>query len=789
MPKGKQIPALQKLFAKQAMLMYISIFLSLVAMMLWIYIPYKMQTFPWFVFLLILLGIVVLAAIPFWYDDFKHKQNNRLLQQLNSFPQMEYSTQLLLKKPQQMNPLEKIQQNKISAQLETVLKQVYPHHFLGKAFLCFCMNLILVLGVLQFQLKPIPLKTAIQTNEAEASIQKPVKETILPNAQLQNYKLHISPPSYTGLSSSTQKKLTTNIPEGSHLRWQLNFDRLAPTPFLEINGKLISFKTQDSISYKLKYKPEQKMLYSLQMDTTIKSEIFNKLHTINIIPDKKPLVRITNLENYQQVDQADIKPQNIQFIANDDYGITKGELQLIKSSGDGESVQFDQKNYSLTNIKNKEKQSLTINLNDLNPEPGDEFFIRMEVSDNHPTKEQISFSDTYIIAVNDTTIQQATFTMALGMDREPEYFRSQRQLIIDTEALLEQKSELSSLSFKEESNNIGIEQKLLRLRYGKFLGEEFEGQIGVRHSNEDIKSKEILSLVEEVHDHKKTEIENEEAHQHHSNCEHEHEHSHDEQEEEHDHDEHEGHDHKEHQRKEDDTHNGHHHEHNHNHDHSHGNESENPEEPKNWLAPFSHFHDNAESNTFFESEVKSKLKAALAQMWDAELQLRIGKPTLSLPYQHKALKLIKEVQQASRVYVERVGLELPEIDVAKKRLSGDLDEITNLENSYKSQPNQLFQSVNLALKSIDDLKFEQNNTEEYNQKLATIKQELNGLRYADENCYVLCMHTLQQAILDNRKLQELQFILNTFLKENETLNGKTIRKNSSLEDLYWQYVN
>ena len=62
-------------------------------------------------------------------------------------------------------------------------------------------------------------------------------------------------------------------------------------------------------------------------------------------------------------------------------------------------------------------------------------------------------------------------------------------------------------------------------------------------------------------------------------------------------------------------------------------------------------------------------------MWDAELHLRMGEPQKALPYEYQALKLIKEVQQASRVYVERVGFEPPEIKVAEKRLSGELDEI------------------------------------------------------------------------------------------------------------------
>jgi hypothetical protein len=60
----------------------------------------------------------------------------------------------------------------------------------------------------------------------------------------------------------------------------------------------------------------------------------------------------------------------------------------------------------------------------------------------------------------------------------PEYFRSQRQIIIDTEKLLAEKSKKTDKEFGFTSNEIGYDQKLLRLRYGQYMGEEFESAAG-----------------------------------------------------------------------------------------------------------------------------------------------------------------------------------------------------------------------------------------------------------------------------------------------------------------------
>ena len=57
-------------------------------------------------------------------------------------------------------------------------------------------------------------------------------------------------------------------------------------------------------------------------------------------------------------------------------------------------------------------------------------------------------------------------------------------------------------------------------------------------------------------------------------------------------------------------------------------------------------------------------------MWQAELHLRQGQPQLALPFEYRALGFIKQVQQASRIYLARVGLELPPVDEGR-RLSGD----------------------------------------------------------------------------------------------------------------------
>ncbi len=244
-----------------------------------------------------------------------------------------------------------------------------------------------------------------------------------------------------------------------------------------------------------------------------------------------------------------------------------------------------------------------IDLDALGMIPGDELYFYVQARDTH---NQESRSDIYIVTIQDTAQLMSMDGMIGGVNLVPEYFRSQRQIIIDTEKLIKEKGIITVQEFNSRSNDIGVDQKLLRLRYGKFLGEEDESEIG-----------------------------------------------------------------------------------------GHDEEVEDPSDfgnPEAILDAVSHKHDQAEDATFFEPELKAQLKATLSEMWKSELQLRLYKPSDALPFEYKALRLLKDLQQKSRVYVAKTSFKPPLIKT-DKRLSGELDKIiqpqsvktaARKENQYNS---------------------------------------------------------------------------------------------------------
>ena len=92
------------------------------------------------------------------------------------------------------------------------------------------------------------------------------------------------------------------------------------------------------------------------------------------------------------------------------------------------------------------------------------------------------------------------------------------------------------------------------------------------------------------------------------------------------------------------------------------------------LDAYTDKHDNSEDATYLEPAEKAQLKATLTEMWKAELHLRMYKPDEALPFEYKALRLLKDLQQKSRAYVAKTSYNPPPIKM-EKRLSGDLTKL------------------------------------------------------------------------------------------------------------------
>jgi hypothetical protein len=291
--------------------------------------------------------------------------------------------------------------------------------------------------------------------------------------------------------------------------------------------------------------------------------------------------------------------------AEDDHGLDSVEMVVTLAQGLGELVEFRQHRQPLQLDPKGTRASLQsrLNLSELGLEEGSELYFFVEARDNREPEANVGRTATHIVRFPGERVVSADLGEGLPIVLPPEYFRSQRQIILDTEKLIAAKPDLAVGEFQRRAEGLGFDQRALRMRYGTLLGEEFE-------SGRPVGAAEVERAADDE-----------------------------------------------------------------DHEHEEGADVERQGQLEGVPADFVHFHDSAEISTFFTSEVRTRLKQVLAQMWEAEGQLRIHRPREALPFEYRALELLKDLQERSRIYVQKVGFETPPLEPERIRLTGDLEDI------------------------------------------------------------------------------------------------------------------
>lgn len=574
---------------------------------------------------------------------------NFLIRYLNScYPELEESVDLLTRSDIELTVLQRIQQARIRSRLDELYPKIkLPHN---KASSAIAIVFVFVAFLLMAFAPGADQKMNPQLNREIKQLNQGAAEV-----KLERLTVTITPPAYTLLPSRTSESLELKVPEGSQVVWTAYFNKPV-VGWLILSGRDSLAFTRSEHAFEISTKIQETGFYQLAWrdhSNWVRSDYYK----IEVQQDQPPRIDVRELEQFTRLGYDNNLRIELNSVIHDDYGLLQAGVIATVSKGSGESVKFREEKLAFRSpelIQGKQvAASLTLDLHKLGMEPGDELYFYVEARDNKTPESNYSRTETFFIAIQDTTQYSAVDDEGLGVDLMPEYFRSQRQIIMDTEKLLREKKRISAQQFKFTSNELGYDQKVLRLRYGQFMGEEFEDQIGgvgvAPEEQEDETAEETARRLSHQHD-----TENE-----HNLVE---------------------------QKKPTDEHN-------------HSSAEHEDEDP---LAAFAHQHDDGEQATFFIESVRTKLKNALAVMWDAELYLRLYEPEKSLPYQYTALRLLKEISNDSRIYVHRTGFDPPPLK-EEKRLSGDLTEVKSATGISKSQVVKKYLAIAQAQELIEQL--------------------------------------------------------------------------------------
>ncbi|MCZ8369655.1 MAG: DUF4175 family protein [Porphyrobacter sp.] len=420
---------------------------------------------------------------------------------------------------------------------------------------------------------------------------------------LTGQRVRIIPPTYTGLPPRYADSLDIRAPQGSRIEWTFGFDPQPCAAVVQLVGGQAIPLARTGEGWKGALRLDIPSLYRVTAEGMRAQQPAYRLEPV---ADEPPQVRVVEPASGLATMTPGQRSWRVVFEAADDYAVDSlARATITTAIGEGENVRFSERSISVTGKGDPRRRRFTIDLalGGYGLQPGSDLVVQLTVADTRSPGPQLVRGPGVILRFPPPRPKEVEGLDLMAKQQMPAYFRSQRQVIIDTEALIKQRRSLSADDFLVRSDTIGVDQRLLRLRYGQFMGMEAEDTpkppLPTSDKDEDAPAEP-------------------------------------------DHYDGDGHDH-----------------------------GEAPENPLfggmgNVLAEFGHTHDESEAATLLDPDTRALLKLALDAMWEAEVNLRTGKPEAALPFENKALDYIKRIQQATRIYLPRVGTQLPPVDMARR---------------------------------------------------------------------------------------------------------------------------
>ena len=538
------------------------------------------------------------------------------------FPVLEDSTGLLLRHPHELNLLEQLQQQRVSRRLHELRA--------GKALslpVSFRKPLLLT-GLLLLASAAVwwlpQARQLAQPAGVAVRFPNPAPAGAGPApARISETTLLVTPPAYTRLAAFAPAQASFQCPQGSRVRWLVRVSgprRAAPEVEIGPQRRRLQPVAGQPGMFFIEQVLNASVLYRLRLAASVSED-----YAIDVRPDQAPAIRIQTPKPYTLVEFGTRPEVAVRATLRDDYGLSRAELVITVAEGQGEAVKFREVRRDLSGSLGGQPGQASLasqlNLPQLGLTYGDELYFYIAARDNagHSAR-----TDAYLVQWQDTAVADSPADMGMGIRVAPAYFRSQRQIIIDTEKLIAEKPRLDAATVADRANALGFDQQSLRLRYGKFMGEEVGGSMAPSAPHSPIAEDEDSAADHDDHaDHAAPTAAADDHHDHATPP-------------------------------------------------TSSAKASPTAETDALMDPYIHKHDDSETADFLEPAVKAKLRAVLDQMWAAELRLRTGQLAAALPYEYRALRLLKQVQQQTRAYVKKAGFVLQPLPEATLRLTGEL---------------------------------------------------------------------------------------------------------------------
>jgi hypothetical protein len=286
----------------------------------------------------------------------------------------------------------------------------------------------------------------------------------------------VQPPRYTGQEAFEAAGLAVRFPAGSDVAWRVEIAGPVAAAYLETPADQVALREASPGRWVVQRRVHDSVAYRLVLEGREGARLTTPWTRLEAVPDRPPEVRIVAPDRLVERGPAELAPLPVTIELEDDYGTGPAELVATLALGAGEMVEFREERSPLgwgEGTATRREIRTTLDLRSLGLAAGGELYFRVESLDNRQPGPQPGRSATRIVRVRSDRSATAELGAGLPLVTPPDLFRSQRQIILDTEALIAERPRLAREEVVRRSEGIGFDQRALRMRYGILLGDEF----------------------------------------------------------------------------------------------------------------------------------------------------------------------------------------------------------------------------------------------------------------------------------------------------------------------------
>jgi hypothetical protein len=554
----------------------------------------------------------------------------------------DWSAELLAASAESLQPLERLQRERLLGALAAIGEAPLPRATWRWPLVRLALAAAVAVAV------PLAVPKAREPGRQARRTVLPVLRAAAEAPAIVRSRVEVDPPGYTRLPPHFANGWGARAEEGGRVRFEVETRGVVEGAALRFGDEEVPLVRGAGGLWRGERQARRSELYAFHGAATGHEVLRGPLARLDVTRDQPPTLKVIRPPPLTAVPAQAPGTLGLEAEAQDDYGVAGVDAILVVAHGNGEQVTFREVHQAL--VRRPGGRFIgAIDLAQAGLAAGVEGYLRFEARDNREPEPGRTRSATLRISVRQPG-QTAAVALNGGIVLQPlnEMFRSERQIILDTRRLLSEAPHLAPAEVERRTQSLGFDQRALRLRYGALLGEEVESGLAVEAATAEVREARPGAPPATAQGDRAAVAAGG-------------------QQDEAEHGAHEG----------PQARQG-----------LGGTRAGGPSSLP-LAAPATgggdhaaalaqalpegmvHLHDSAESMSFFPDALRREMRAVLNEMWGAEGHLRGNAPRQALPFEERALRQLKDVQQRSRAFVPKLGFEAPEIDLAR-RLTGDL---------------------------------------------------------------------------------------------------------------------